>query len=353
MKSILCLPALVPALLASAQAPDVPATDATPNDSINVFITDDALAPRLVLRGADGSFPAIEDLDADNTIKMTYTPDGYIAKNVDVSTGGFLFYALQPDDNLPQSQWERVYFKLADWAVTPVLMRYLNPLYRVPSTYNPSEWYIAVDNGTYDIRYFTRKQQETVADQFYELFSIVDASDPDPSDQPPEMFLVNMYNEATPVAETKPGIYEAKVILPDEDFKICYESSGYYIPAFAFGPADISQTALEGGKLYNLVYGWNTYHAFTYATEVKNPKNLLHTGDEALVTIKFNDGAPTLNINGIDGGPVTGIENVAATTTADTAEYYPAGGKRADSPTKPGLYIVRHSDGSVEKIFRR
>lgn len=351
MKSITCLLLLVPAVFASAQGSDS-SEPVTQNDSINVFISQADQTPRLVLRGADGTFPAVENLDSDNSIKMTYTPDGYIAEDVEITTGGFLFYAPLPDDKLPQEQWKLSYYKLADWAVKPLLLRYLNPLYHLMTGQTPEENYIAIDNGTYDIRYFTRKQQESVADQFYELFSIVDASDPDPSNQPPEMYLVNMYNEATAVSETKPGHYEARVLLPDEEFKICYESAGYYIPAFAFGPAKLSETALEGGKLYNLVYGWNTYHAFTYATDVKNPKNLLHTGDEALVTIDFNGEAPTLNINGIDGGPVTGTESPGVTPDADTPEYYTAGGLRIDRPSSPGLYIVRHSDGTVEKAVR-
>ncbi len=343
---ICLLPALAPLGALAAES------STAASDSINIVFTDEAMAPRIVIKADDGSFPAPAEIDDSNSIRMTATPDGYLAENVTISNGGFLFYAPLPSDSLPQEEWQKVYYNLPFWAERPVLIRYLNPLYRVFSTVAPSDNYIDIEDGTYSIHYFTRKQQESVADQFYELFSIVDADDPTPDDQPRELFLVNMYNEAIPVPESSTGIYQAQVTLPDDYFKVCYQSAGYYIPAFAFGPASPEESVLEGGRPCALTYGMNTYQAFTYSTAAASPDTRLKAGEDAYVTITLDGERSSLLINPVNEGPVTAIAGVDASASASRPLYFTPAGLAVDSPSVPGLYILRQGS-DVRKILVR
>lgn len=343
MKKIFTLAAVVATAFSAASAVEI-------NDSINVVITDASKAPRLVLRGADGTFPAESDINDSNSIVMTLGDAGYIATDVEISTGGFLFYAPLPATDSDQVDWPRAYLGVAPWA-EPVLMRYLNPLYLIVKP--TSEAYVPIADGTYDIHYFTRKQQATVADQYYELFSIVRSDDPEPSDQPPHMYLVSPENMATVIPSTgTPGVYEADIVLASREFKVCYQSQGYYIPAFAFGPA--SDTDVYSGQDYGMTYGMNTYKPFTLATPSligDDRDEALAVGNKAKVRISFGGDVEAMTITRIDD-PVTSITEVGAGNDAASDEWFTVAGVRVSAAGRHGIYLVRSADGTVAKKIR-
>lgn len=342
MNKIFTLAALLTAAFAASAAET--------NDSINVVITDAAKAPRLVLRGADGTFPAESAIDDSNSIVMTLSDYGYIASNVEISTGGFLFYAPMPATDSDQVDWPRSYLGVAPWA-EPVIMRYLNPLYRILQS--ADEAYVPISDGTYDIHYFTRKQQSAMADQYYELFSIVRADDPEPSDQPPHMFLVSPENEAVAIPTTEtPGVYEADIVLASAEFKVCYQSQGYYIPAFAFGPDSASE--VYSGQTYAMTYGMNTYKPFTLATAALTDDDsdaMLAVGDKAKVRISFAGDVETMTITRIDD-PVTTITEISG-EQGTGGEWFTVSGIRVPAPGgRHGIYLVKGADGAVAKKIR-
>lgn len=110
---ICLLPALAPLGALAAES------STAASDSINIVFTDEAMAPRIVIKADDGSFPAPAEIDDSNSIRMTATPDGYLAENVTISNGGFLFYAPLPSDSLPQEEWQKVYYNLPFWPSGP------------------------------------------------------------------------------------------------------------------------------------------------------------------------------------------------------------------------------------------
>lgn len=322
----------------------------TPNDSINIAYTSPGMTPRVVVRGDDGTFPSLSAIDSSNSIVMTLTDNGYVARGVDINTGGFLFYAPFPSDSKPQEQWEKLYFTMPDWAEHPVLMRYLNPLFRVFTSQNPSDVCIEMPQGTYDIYFFTRKQQEdVVADQYYELFSIVNSNDPEPSDQPEELYIIDQYNTAIRLPRSGSSEYRGEVVLPADGFKICYQSMGFYIPAFIFGPKTTADSSLKSGDECLLTYGWNTYQPFTYATDVAEESKRLEPGMKAIATVTLQPGDDRFTIERTDY--VTGVEDVSV-DAGGAPQYYTLSGIPVSSPAEGSVYIRRYPDGHTDKVFK-
>lgn len=321
----------------------------TASDSINIGYSLASMTPRVVPMSADGTFPATTALDDSNSTVMTLTDNGYVANGIDITNGGFVFYAPYPSPGKPEEQWEMMYLTLAVWAEHPAMLRYLNPLFRVFSTQNPADVCIEVPEGTYDIHFFTRRQQESAAaDQFYELFSIVNSNDPEPSVHPTELYLVDQYNMALKLPEEEPGVYAAEVVLPADGFKICYQSMGYYVPAFVFGPRDIADSSLRNGSECALVYGGNAYVPFTYATGVAEESQRLGTGVKANVTVTIGPEDELLRIERADY--VTGVESISI-DNMQQPQYYTLSGLPVASPREGSVYIRHFPDGHCDKVF--
>lgn len=306
------------------------------NDSINMqFI--ETKTPRVLVRTADGKFPNATDVNESNSILMKLGSYGYEATGVEITEGGFIFYAPQPVADTPQEEWQMTYMTRPSWA-EPTLMRYLNPLSRRTSAND----FIAIENGTYDIHYFSRAQDPAIGQQFYELFSIVKSGEPEPDDQPAVIFIVNPDNQSQALTETAAGVYEGEVVLPADGFKICYQSRGYDIPAFAFGPEKATDAAVVANTTYNLTYGYNTYYPFSIST-TGTEENLIAADEKVNAKVTFGAGTDTFVVT--KSGSSTGITEIGS----DIAEtYFTLDGRRATTLRKGVIYVSR----SGQKIRR-
>ena len=109
---------------------------------------------------------------------------------------------------------------------------------------------------------------------------------------------------------------------------------------------------LEGGRPCALTYGMNTYQAFTYSTAAASPDTRLKAGEDAYVTITLDGERSSLLINPVNEGPVTAIAGVDASASASRPLYFTPAGLAVDSPSVPGLYILRQGS-DVRKILVR
>ncbi|MBO4955480.1 MAG: hypothetical protein J6C77_03660 [Muribaculaceae bacterium] len=320
------------------------------NDSINVSLQSN-LTPRLVLRQADGRFPSTTSLDDTNSIPLILTDNGYVAEGVEITTGGFMFYGAGYDA-LTQS-WSMHYLTLPDWAEQPLLMRYLNPLDKINSYNETQTRYMSIESGTYNIHYFTRQLQTDGSSpmQYYEMFSIVDSSDPGRRVQPRALYLVNSNGDAVTIeAGDTDGEYNSLVTLPEAPFKVTYQSDGYHMPAFIFGPKDVADVIVTSGREYGLIYGYNTATPFTLTDAAPASGNeRLAAGTQADVKIVLDGNNTAITIT---RHTPAAIESVADDEASLPATYYTISGLRlSGEPTDAGIYIRRTSAGA--KVIRR
>lgn len=313
-------------------------------DSLTTNVYKDNAVPYVILRSASGTF------SAENRIPMVLSDTGYVAKNVEITNGGLVFY--NPVENADTLAYE--YTSLATWGDHPALEGLFNPL--LSTQYGSlTQDYIEVPDGTYDIYFFDR----STTFQSYQLFSFNNVhSGTNSKDYPPQLYIINPMNEvvATLSQSEYPGLYSTKRIpVPDDGFKLSYQKSGYYIPAFLYGSASATKASMiTADNKMSIRFGDNTHNPFGYASAAMSPSTpadqLITPGDTANIIVDLTSTPPymmfdkNLNLTGCNDIVVDGSDVITA--------YYSIDGCRLPHEPRTGLYIAVNRDGVARKIMR-
>lgn len=300
--------------------------------------------PYIIPLDSDGTFHR-EGSDYTDKIQMTAATDCYELKSVDLTSGGFIILGMDAAATVG------TLYSLTEWAVTPALLTWPNPLGIVATDAD----YIKVAPGVYDICFYERYMTESS----YNMVSIRPSANPDEQVYPPSIFLVtdNTHYVELPGAATS-GEYSAEMALPNK-FVVAYEHRTN-IPAFIFGPENTSDAALASGTPVPLKYGTNTTTFFSYT-----PKDGESDGTK-LITVNLVDGTllvgkqtPT-GLNDIEAGcPEAGmrVDGTTFTFTSDGENtIHDICGRRmfachgaASVTMSPGVYIVT-AGGRTTKV---
>lgn len=324
----------------------------------NLVTFPDNLVPCVGLPDADGNF------STENLVTMEKTLHGYEVSNVTVGENGFRFYAADTGNSDDSADWTMKWYSLADFGVNPPLEYYLNPLYVLNEyTTNP---HITPTPGDYNIYYFDQLDNG----QHYNLFALEPADGHGTPEYPAKLFLLDYVNTAIELDEYPgtTGIYASTVTLPEYGFKISYQSQGYYVPGFIFGPVDSSEADLTMNVRCPIDFGVNTAVPFTYedvqavsedtGTETPSqsvarraggdgPMRAARAGDQVFVMVDLS--GPNNYIMLTDGLP-TGFQDLH-TDEGQGGEpvYYNLQGSLLDNPAKGTTVVAVYPDGHAGK----
>lgn len=322
---------------------------------VNVYLpTDDLVTfpegkePSVVLPDAARAFDATSTA---NVITMVKNVHGYLAENVTIGEDGFCFYAADSDETEDPSEWTMTYYSLAPFGVNPPLDHYLNPLYKQhPDLENPA---IKPQPGTYNIYYFDQLDNG----QNYHMFALEPADGEGEVGFPPELYLLDFINDATALTEWPglTGVYTATVVLPDYGFKISYQSQGYYIPGFLFGPVYTDDAEIVENKEIPIAFGTNTGSVFSYSgARVANKpgqERLVAAGSQVGVIVNL---AGDTNFLQVVGTLPTSVEELIEIVSKPEPEsYWSLEGTRLSDPEPGRITIARYADGHTAKIVVR
>lgn len=294
--------------------------------------------PYILPLNDDGSLSKDTDGNYSGTVAMTADSDGnYSASNVDLTTNGFVFYAVEENTDNP----DNTLYGLPSWAVNPPVKGTLpNPLFITTESVLSTSAIKIEANGTYNVTYYP----SSVTGYPHQMFSIVPSDQASAKFYPEKLYIVSSNNSYIEIPQTEiTGVYADTGVTFPSSFKIAYEPQ-YNYAAYIYGPAESSTSVtLEEAEPAAISYAKNTGATFSVSDEImsKSPVN------KANININLIENKVTVTKDIVLG--VDGVDYDSDTP----AEYYTLSGlKISGVPSDGGIYIVKRGT-SVSKVLMR
>lgn len=294
--------------------------------------------PYILPLNDNGSLSKDSEGNYSGLVAMTADSNGnYSATDVDLTTNGFVFYAVEENVQDP----DNTLYGLPVWGVNPpVKGMYPNPLFITTESVLSKSAIKIEANGKYDVTY----NPASATGNPFQMFYIVPSDRATETFYPDKLFIVSSGDKYIEIPQTDiPGVYAETGVTFPAAFRIAYEPQ-YNYAAFIYGPAaSSSSVTLEEAEPAAISYAQNTGATFSVSDDImsKTPVN------QANININLIENKVTVTKD-----IVLGVEGVDQDSDAP-AEYYTLSGlKMSGMPTDGGIYIVKRGS-SVSKVLLR